>query len=414
MTGLFGTPDVSIQNWLNELKAGLKSIVIFSKEQSSLDQAALEIRDRWTEDRTHTLDEFDADNYTILIDRLNALVTEKSTTIAGQTAAPGSRISLWLIHNSQALNPEQLLLLGQMLIHLPGLNLRMVLLHRGEKAPAQWETATRNQTRLLEYTPEPIEPELFADITESFNSAPIDTTGHSLPTQPQTAPTHVAKPIRWHRAILKQLILALGFLTVGWVLGSWTSGKAAKPALQIEATQTAATAVQQATPLTEVSTPPPMTSAVEDKVGPPLAEPVTQAITAAPAAAAGSPVPPTRIETVITESAVDEKAPPFVMLRGDIQWLKGLSPEHFVIAHGTFRSLENAQKMKRRHSELSQSRIVPVLVSRKVAYAVVTGPFKNQDRANNNLKRLAWASVAKVMQTSRAQRLVNAAIKHSD
>jgi septal ring-binding cell division protein DamX len=118
-------------------------------------------------------------------------------------------------------------------------------------------------------------------------------------------------------------------------------------------------------------------------------------------------------ETIITETATESRPSASGALSADSEWLRRLSSDHFVIAHGTFRKLENAQKLRAKHVELNKSRIVPILVSKKVAYAVITGPFRNEDRANNNLKKLSWASKAKVLSVQRTQKLMAAAQKSS-
>jgi len=97
-------------------------------------------------------------------------------------------------------------------------------------------------------------------------------------------------------------------------------------------------------------------------------------------------------------------------VRNDVQWLEGLSSEEFVIAHGSFRSMTNALRFKREHDELSKAKIVPILLNGQTAYAVLTGPFKSQDRAQVNLQKLAWAADGKVMKAQRLQKSVDAAL----
>jgi hypothetical protein len=187
MRGLF---DSTAQKWLDSLKSGLKSIVIVGDDKKSLDQAALEIRDNWLLEANHTLDEFDASNYPVLIERLNALVSQKSSAVAGQPAPDQSPIALWVIHNAQDFNPEQLLLLGQMLIHLPGLNLRMVLLHLGTAAPSTWESATRGQFTAYTFRPEKTEPtpdlDLFASPPDTASPLLAGYSRYTATVEPRT------------------------------------------------------------------------------------------------------------------------------------------------------------------------------------------------------------------------------------
>lgn len=407
MTGLLDTP---INTLLNELESGLKSIVIFSNNKSDLDQAALYIRDYSTENSTYKLEEFEAASYTLLINRLNALVSEKSMTIAGQAADIGSRISLWVIHNSQELNQEQLLLLGQMLIHLPGLNLRMILLHKGNEVSEDWKNATRNQTHIHDYTPKSIDPKIFLDTNTHLSNATNYTVNNSIKRLPQPSIFQTFEQFQRQLGIPSLLTFALSFLTAGWLLGLWTSGSLSKIAASIEASQVTSPAVHQAASTSEVNVTAGPRPTKINKIAP-LTEQVTPAAKFAPLPLYSTP---TDVETIINKSAIEEKPVRFAALRKDIEWLHKLNPEYFLISHGTFRKLENAKRMRLSHAELSKSRIVPILVTRKVAYSIITGPFRNQDRASNNLKRLDWSSDAKVFNAIRVKRLVNFAINRAE
>jgi cell division septation protein DedD len=118
-----------------------------------------------------------------------------------------------------------------------------------------------------------------------------------------------------------------------------------------------------------------------------------------------TPPPPTPVPT--EKPALKSR---FEAVQGDIQWLMGLSTEQFVVAHGTFKSLENARKLKNDHTELAQARIVPVVLNGQPAYTVITGPFKSQDRAQTNLQQLSWSEDGKALSVARIRRLLDAAL----
>ena len=402
MTGLFDSPA---QKWLDSLKSGLKSIVIVGQDKNGLDQAALDIRDTWLLEASHTLDEFDASNYPVLIERLNTLVSQKSSAVAGQPAPQQSPIALWVIHNAQDFNPEQLLLLGQMLIHLPGLNLRMVLLHLGTTGLSTWESATRGQVTTHVLHPEKSDPTPDLDMFAPLPEAASLSEDHHMQKFPDTQQkSNHPKAFKWIRICT----FALVFVSLGWGMGRWTAPSPVTQPVHVESPK-APTEPALASPTEKIA---PQTT--ETRPALPLIEAALQNNPAPTQATVASKMDrPVVEETIITETATESRPSNSSTLSADAEWLKRLSSDHFVIAHGTFRKLENAQKLRFKHAELSKSRIVPILVSKKVAYAVVTGPFRNEDRANTNLKKLSWASKAKVLSVARTQKLMVAAQKSS-
>ena len=93
----------------------------------------------------------------------------------------------------------------------------------------------------------------------------------------------------------------------------------------------------------------------------------------------------------------------------DVQWLRNLSSDHFVIAHASFRLYERALVFQKGHEELARAKIVPILLDGEIAYTVITGPFKSQDRASTSLQRLSWAADCKVLTVTNARRLADTA-----
>lgn len=397
MNGLFNS---QVQQWLSTLKSGLKSIVIVGKDKYSLDQAALQIRDAWLSEAINSLDEFDATNYPLLIEHLNELVTQKSSAVAGQPAAENSPIALWVIHSAQDFNPEQLLLLGQMLIHLPGLNLRMVLLFLGTTAPAVWESATRGQTKTYTFNPEStangeMKPDSFTHPVDSittsqdqiirskhFQSNNIQAIGRKL------NPITLTKPI----------FIAVIFFMIGWELSRWNTSTSPKQELSIETPSEVKPVAMQVRPAIITESNPNTASSSEaipthTQPGREMTRPIKEE------------------KAAITQVEINKNNKPLQALQQDIEWFNNLSSEHYVIAHGTFRKLDNAEKLRAKYSKLSNSRIIPVLVSKRIAYTVITGPFKNKYRAGNNLKKLGWSSDAKVLSVIHTKRLILAARK---
>ena len=70
-------------------------------------------------------------------------------------------------------------------------------------------------------------------------------------------------------------------------------------------------------------------------------------------------------------------------LRG-VRWLAQQSPEFYVLEHGAFQTVAQAQSLIRSRDELVNARI---LMRKNAApdgrFLVITGPFRSQDRAQN-------------------------------
>ena len=96
---------------------------------------------------------------------------------------------------------------------------------------------------------------------------------------------------------------------------------------------------------------------------------------------------------------------PDVAMRG-ARWLARQSPEHFVLEHGIFDSADQAQSLIRSRTELSNALIVMHKPGQAHAgrFGVITGPFRSSERAQNYKVRenlplqIPVRSVASVLQ----------------
>jgi cell division protein FtsN len=112
------------------------------------------------------------------------------------------------------------------------------------------------------------------------------------------------------------------------------------------------------------------------------------AVTAPPAPAAAEPapapkeLPPPKPEKVITEL-------PETAVQGRL-WLKGLPEDSYVLQHGTFATVKQAKAAMNGKDWLANARVIPVFSDGKdeAEFALVTGPFRTKDRAQNTLARL--------------------------
>jgi hypothetical protein len=71
-------------------------------------------------------------------------------------------------------------------------------------------------------------------------------------------------------------------------------------------------------------------------------------------------------------------------------WLKGLPDDSYVLQHGTYASLKQARAAMKDKEWLVNARVVPVFTDGKdeAEFALVTGPFRTKDRAQNTVTRL--------------------------
>jgi hypothetical protein len=136
------------------------------------------------------------------------------------------------------------------------------------------------------------------------------------------------------------------------------------------------TIVQGELPVPVVVAPTP-TPAVLDPVPPTPAPPPP-----APLSVAKEPFAVLKPEKVITEL-------PEGAVQGRL-WLKGLPDDSYVLQHGTFASLKQARTAMKDKEWLVNARVVPVFRDGKdeAEFALVTGPFRTKDRAQNTIARL--------------------------
>ena len=100
---------------------------------------------------------------------------------------------------------------------------------------------------------------------------------------------------------------------------------------------------------------------------------------APPTVAAATPAKPAK---VITEL-------PAVAVKGRL-WLRGLPEDTFLLEHGVYETVKQAQSTVKTKAWLANARIVPIYQQGKddSKFAVVTGPFRSRDRAKNTMVRL--------------------------
>ena len=104
-----------------------------------------------------------------------------------------------------------------------------------------------------------------------------------------------------------------------------------------------------------------------------------EAPVATPPVAAATPAKPAKVITELPDVAVKGRL-----------WLRGLPEDTFLLEHGVYETVKQAQSTVKTKAWLANARIVPVYQQGKddSKFAVVTGPFRSRDRAKNTMVRL--------------------------
>jgi hypothetical protein len=422
-----GWSESLVHEWLGELQSGLKSLVIEGADTQLSGLSPL-IQRLWANHPLREVEVFGASDYDHLMARIDQLISNMTIAVAGQAAPAHSPMILWVLNHSEQFTPEQLLLLGQIMIHLPGLNLRMLLLHAGSGIPKSWTDATRGQTRVhrlpaLEHS----EPLALPDaVTADLQHEDMLSHRHD----PLAGIASEASHKSWIKSPGLHALTAIVFLAAGWGLGRWTAPQQVETEVIIESNQASlATASPSSEPAPEQSakeqtTPEASTASMQE----PAMQLVAKPINPEPAKPepANSPAEKKRADSPL-QKAQPEAAPatpPVHAVQGqrkaieqtlqvspdDVSWLRGISADDWVVAHGSFRLLDHARRLQSSHPELARSKIVPILLAGEPAYAVLTGPFKSQDRAQTYLQKLSWSADCKALPAVRTQRLVEVAL----
>jgi hypothetical protein len=99
--------------------------------------------------------------------------------------------------------------------------------------------------------------------------------------------------------------------------------------------------------------------------------------------AAATPAKPAKISTEL----------PVVAVQGRL-WLRGLPEDTFLLEHGVYETVRQAQSAVKAKAWLANARIVPMYQPGKddAKFVVLTGPFRSKDRAKNTMVRLNLSS----------------------
>ena len=91
-------------------------------------------------------------------------------------------------------------------------------------------------------------------------------------------------------------------------------------------------------------------------------------------------------------------------------WLRKLPVNSFVVMHDTFTDESAAKSFMSKHAILKTARLVPIKVTDAVRYAVISGPFRSEERTRGFMSRLNWKKSARVLPRQQVIDDMNAAL----
>lgn len=348
------TPDLFDHDqsaWLEDLQEDLLCLVLHSTSAALLQETSHTLQTLWLQTQAGRVESFDGSHCQDIIRRFNELVATYSASIAALPADSGHPKHLWIVHHAQSLAADQVHLLGQMLVHLPGVNIRMVLLHEGPAPISNWSEATHGQADIHELVPPP-RPSI--DLID-FAADPDENAAPHAPGEDIQASS--AQHHRRHWIMAGAAGVAL--FTLGFALG-----RISQPELLSEVPVRANMASIPA------PTEPPLIRTSQPYVAP-------------------APVNATPAESVPPAASASP-------LASDMQWLRKLPSSSFVVVHRNFADMVSAQTFKSKHPILKTARIIPLRFEDKAVFAVISGPFRSEARTRGFMSRLEWKKSARV------------------
>lgn len=336
--------------WLEDLHEGLLCLILHSASAPLLQETSQTLQNLWLQAQAGQVEVFDGQHCQDIIRRFNEQVAAHSASIAALPPDPDRPAHLWVVKQAQALSSDQVHLLGQMLVHLPGVNIRLVLLHEGDTPVANWNEATEGLADTHELLPPPPPPIDRVDFAADADEEPF------TPQAPEAQDT-----MHRHRRRLQLGAAGLALFALGVVAGRISAPSAPSPAV-----------IQEPAPL------------------PP-------SIDAAPA------VTPTATTSAAPDTASEASS-------ADMRWLRQLPANSFVVLHDSFADAAAAQAFKGKHAMLKTARIVPIKTAGQTRYALVSGPFRSEERTRGFMSRLDWKKSARVLPHQQVIHDMNAAL----
>ena len=414
-----------------------KSLVLVSPSGELLDHFGAAFIRRLKQNLVNTpVEVFMPPDSEVMLERFNKLLSSLSLDVATQTRKDKPPESVWVVHDANALGSYEIELLTRLVHQFPGAGISTILMFTSDSNP---ETSICNQGKqFVSWALEMPTPEQKLSTIQQarkngneeaavqfFNRLSKDAAKQVGKASQEKSDTKTGKPTANQsvqkakatdkkpaqaRALWPWVLVVSGLLAISVgvaamlhpeltnqfaadlnkLFDSKTYEPKVKPKAKIElpaekpAEVTGGPTIVQGEVPTPVSGAPTPTPAVLEPVPTP-APPAPQVV---------SVEPPAKPEKVITEL-------PEGALQGRL-WLKGLPDDSYVLQHGTFASLKQARAAMKDKEWLANARVVPVFTEGKdeAEFALVTGPFRTKDRAQNTMTRLKLSGSVSVQSSS--------------
>ena len=404
-----------------------KSLVLVSPSGELLDHFGAAFIRRLKQNLVNTpVEVFMPPDSEVMLERFNKLLSSLSLDVATQTRKDMPPESVWVVHDANALGSYEIELLTRLVHQFPGAGISTILMFTSDSNP---ETSICNQGKqFVSWALEMPTPEQKLSTIQQarkngneeaavqfFNRLSKDAAKQVGKASQEKSDTKTGKPTANQsvqkakatdkkpaqaRALWPWVLVVSGLLAISVgvaamlhpeltnqfaadlnkLFDSKTYEPKVKPKAKIElpaekpAEATGGPTIVQGEVPTPVSGAPTPTPAVLEPVPTP-APPAPQVVSVEPPA----PAKPEKVITELPEGAVQGRL-----------WLKGLPEDSYVLQHGTFASLKQARTAMKDKDWLVNARVVPVFRDGKdeAEFALVTGPFRTKDRAQNTMARL--------------------------
>ena len=417
-----------------------KSVVISSKTTELIDHFGAAFIRRLKRALPDTpIEVFMPPDTEAMLDRFNKLLTTIKLDEATKPRGGQLPEKIWVVHDANALATHELDLFTRLILQFPGAGIGAVLMFASESAHAD-KLATQNKQFVswaFEFpTPEQklsaiqqarkngneeMAVEFFNKLAKASTkkttpllNAAVASGGASKAASPQKDKSNKpqkSKKMTWIMAVSALLLSSVGvaailhpdlgqkviaqvseFYADVMALGSPEKKKTAqnnatKPEgaadnkLETNPDTAPEKVAAPGQPKDDANNPPPGPPAdlkpYIAKAEAPVAPP--QVAATPPPVAAATPAKPAKIITELPDVAVQGRL-----------WLRGLPEDTFLLEHGVYETVRQAQSAVKAKAWLANARIVPIYQQGKddSKFAVVTGPFRSKDRAKNTMVRL--------------------------
>jgi hypothetical protein len=422
-----------------------KSVVISSKTTELIDHFGAAFIRRLKRALPDTpIEVFMPPDTEAMLDRFNKLLTTIKLDEATKPRGGQLPEKIWVVHDANALATHELDLFTRLILQFPGAGIGAVLMFASESAQAD-KLATQNKQFVSWALELPTPEQKLSAIqqarkegneevaVEFFNKLAKASTKKTTPllnAAVASGPASKAAPPQkdksknlkkskkwtWILAVSALLLSSMGVAAIlhpdlsqkviAQVTGFYDDVLALgspekKKTAQINATKAEGAAVNKSEtnpdtapekvatagqPKDDANNPPPPGPPAD--LNPYIAKPeapvaTPQVAATPPPVAAATPAKPAKIITEL----------PVVAVQGRL-WLRGLPEDTFLLEHGVYETVRQAQSAVKAKAWLANARIVPMYQPGKdeAKFVVLTGPFRSKDRAKNTMVRLNLSS----------------------